>query len=268
MYDPNSPFGRGTKLPQPGQKKAFAEQRLRDAILWCELDPGETVAEADLADRFGIGRAAVRAALAVMAAEGLVTPIPRAGWRVQAMSGALIGHVIMARRQVEPVLQEIVIPSQIRTHCNNLVAMIEALNPSDTPEAQLSRRGYGRELGDILLLHINPLLAGFLAQLWDQSDRIIRFFERRNGPRFGTPDYRALLDAVFARDKPAVAGFCAREIDRFEAFIAARLLRDESELTLPSRSRKPDRDTPINERAENHVLGLDPGMSTEFLHKK
>ncbi|MHB1111300.1 MAG: GntR family transcriptional regulator [Devosia sp.] len=237
MYDPSSPFRR--KLPRHRQKKAFAEQRLREAILWCELNPGETVTEVDLVDRFGIGRAAVRVALARLASLGLVQPIPRAGWRVQPMSGALIGQVIAARRLVEPALCEVLVTQEVRARCNQLVAVIEAMGGRETPEALLSSRTYSREVGDILLAHINPLLASFLGDLWDQSDRIIRFFERRNGPRFNTPELRTLLDAIFAQDIPAVRGFCAREIDRLESFVAARLLHDDSELTLPAGSDKP-----------------------------
>ena len=63
MYDPSSPFVRGSLPLQPRQMNDFAEERLRVAILWCELEPGETVTEAEIAERFGVGRAAARAAL-------------------------------------------------------------------------------------------------------------------------------------------------------------------------------------------------------------
>ena len=53
--------------------------RLRHAIVRLELPPSAPVSEAHLGDRFGLSKAAVRAALARLRAEGLVLAEPRRG---------------------------------------------------------------------------------------------------------------------------------------------------------------------------------------------
>ena len=59
MFDPASPFSSGpsstARLPAPDAKGRFAQDRLLDAVMWCEILPGETVTEADVK----IGRAHV-----------------------------------------------------------------------------------------------------------------------------------------------------------------------------------------------------------------
>ena len=58
---------------------AAAYERLREAIVRVELEPGTPVSEAQLVERFGFTKAAVRAALARLRAEGLLLAEPRRG---------------------------------------------------------------------------------------------------------------------------------------------------------------------------------------------
>src|SRR4051795_13331313 len=59
-------------LPVKGSTSgAAAYERLRTAIVALELGPGTEVSEAQLVDGFGFSKAAVRAALARLRAEGL-----------------------------------------------------------------------------------------------------------------------------------------------------------------------------------------------------
>ena len=85
MYDPSSPLLRSGAapggVPQPDAKARFAEDRLLDAVVWCEVTPGETITEADVMERFGLTRAAARAALTRLGYDGWAQPLARLGWR-------------------------------------------------------------------------------------------------------------------------------------------------------------------------------------------
>lgn len=232
MLDGNSPFTASHPPLHPRQKTEFADERLTDAVLWCEIPPGATVTEADLADRFGIGRAAARSALAKLAARGLVDPMARLGWRVLPMTGALIGDVIAARRLAEQGLADVALaPSQIE-RAMALAEMIAAASCQDDQHAPPTRRGYERELSLLLLRGITPLLAGFVSSLWDHTDRIVRFFEQAGAPPLPAMQAVALTQAIAARDGGRIAQLRLAEIERFKDFASNALLSHGTELSL------------------------------------
>jgi DNA-binding GntR family transcriptional regulator len=75
--------------------------RLHQAILGGQLLPNERLIELDLAQRFGVGRAAIRTALARLEQEGLVEREPNRGARVRAISGAEALEMLEARAVLE-----------------------------------------------------------------------------------------------------------------------------------------------------------------------
>jgi len=75
---------------------------LRRDILTTRLGPGETVSEGATAQRLGLGKAPVRAALARLAEEGLVVSVPRRGWMVSLVTIRDIHEVFDLRLLLEP----------------------------------------------------------------------------------------------------------------------------------------------------------------------
>ncbi|MBR0671911.1 GntR family transcriptional regulator [Neoroseomonas soli] len=75
---------------------------LRRDILTTRLAPGETVSEGATAQRLGLGKAPVRAALARLAEEGLVLSVPRRGWVVSMVTIRDIHEVFDLRLLLEP----------------------------------------------------------------------------------------------------------------------------------------------------------------------
>ncbi|WP_068409477.1 GntR family transcriptional regulator [Labrenzia sp. OB1] len=232
MYDRNSPFTSRQSVLEPKQKTEFAEERLSQAILWCELTPGSTATEVELAERFGLGRAATRAALAKLSAFGLMQSIPRLGWRVLPMSGALIGQVISARRLAEPALAEAVLTAGALGQAANLANMISIIGDQCDEGSLSTRRGYERDLLDLACQGVNPIVANFLASLWDQSDRIVRFLEIGGAKPMGSIDAEALVDALVAGERALAETVLMEHLDRFQSFASAGLLNDGSELVL------------------------------------
>src|SRR6185503_17212063 len=79
-----------------------AHLRLRRAIVRLELPPSTPVSEASLTERFGLSRAAVRAALARLRAEGLVLAEPRRGHVIAPLTLRDVREVYDLRLLVEP----------------------------------------------------------------------------------------------------------------------------------------------------------------------
>ena len=75
--------------------------QLHQAIVRGELSPNERLVEMELAQKFGVGRAAVRAALARLEQEGLVEREPNRGARVRAVSEAEAAEMLEVRAVLE-----------------------------------------------------------------------------------------------------------------------------------------------------------------------
>lgn len=236
MYDPTSPLLRpatqGSGPPAPDAKARFAEDRLLDAVIWCEIRPGETVTEADMMDRFGLTRAAARAGLTRLGYDGWATPQPRTGWAVLPVTGALIGQVLDARRIAEPALADVRADAALRAELAEIALVLQAL--SDRPEAGavVSVHQYLDRIDGLLLGALNPFTARHLRKLWHHSARIIRFLEDTGPDRiFTRDDVTALIDAVLTGDAPALVATRMALIDAQEAFCMRQLLRSDAPLT-------------------------------------
>ena len=231
MFDPASPF-MGTNNPLvPAQKTSFAEDRLKVAVQSCELLPGSIATEAQLSERFGLGRAGVRVALARLSAQGLVQPIRRAGWKVLPVTGALIGDVISARRQVESCLANARPDATALGRITELAEMIDVLADQREPAGLVTRRGYERELLDILAGTVgNHLIAHFLTGLWDHSERILRFLETPASPPFAACKARDLAAAAAAGDGARIEALRMADIAAFQEFAVAGLMQNRTEL--------------------------------------
>lgn len=79
-----------------------AYARLRRAIVSLELPPSAPVSEATLGDRFGLSKAAVRAALARLRADGLVLAEPRRGHVIAPLTLRDVREIYDLRLLVEP----------------------------------------------------------------------------------------------------------------------------------------------------------------------
>lgn len=74
-------------MPKPKGRKnkdrllsEIAYEKIKEAIIVSELAPGQEVSESQLAERFGMGKAPLRRALASLTQEGLVQPQSRRGY--------------------------------------------------------------------------------------------------------------------------------------------------------------------------------------------
>lgn len=78
-----------------------AAEALRQALFAGEISPGTPLREIALADTLGVGRSTIREALAVLAAEGLVTRIPNRGVVVTEHDPEQVRDVVQARIVLE-----------------------------------------------------------------------------------------------------------------------------------------------------------------------
>ncbi|KUF11810.1 GntR family transcriptional regulator [Pseudoponticoccus marisrubri] len=236
MYDPASPLLRSGSpaagLPQPDAKARFAEDRLLDAVLWCEILPGETITESDVMDRFGLTRAAARAALTRLGYDGWAQPLARMGWQVLEVTGALVGEVLSARRLVEPAaLAEARLDEAQLHEVRRTGQILAAVQHQPQTGARVAFRHFVDEIDSLLLSAIDPFTARHLRRLWHHSARITRYLEdAQAGHMFRRDDVFALVRALEARDADGVRAARAALIDAQETFFLRQMLKSQTAL--------------------------------------
>ncbi|HEX6469408.1 MAG TPA: GntR family transcriptional regulator [Streptosporangiaceae bacterium] len=178
---------------------------IREAILSGEFVPNQRLVEADLSERFAASRAAVRAALAELAHEGLVERMQHRGARVRAVS-----------------LAEAVEICEVRMAVEGLCAAKAAGRVTDAERAELEAIGERMRAavasGDVLgYSRLNERLhhrvreisgqrtaAAVLERLRGQSVRHqFRLAMQPGRPGVSLPEHLAIIEAIRAHDAPA-----------------------------------------------------------------
>ena len=235
MYDPNSPLLRPAittdGMPAPEAKARFAEDRLLDAVIWCEIQPGEILTEADVMERFGLTRAAARAGLTRLGYDGWAMPQPRTGWLVLPVTGALIGHVLGARRIAESALIDVKLTGDVRAQLEQIALVLQALGDRRETGAVVSVKHYLDRIDGLLLGALDPFTASHLRKLWHHSARILRFLEDTDQDKFFQRfDVTTLIEAVLGDDGEAIVKARMALIDAQETFCLRQLLRSDAPL--------------------------------------
>lgn len=222
MYDKQSPFLNRPAAPGAGLQRAGAAARLCEAIVSCELPPGMRVSEAGLAERFGFGKAAVRAALSHLEASGLVAAQPRSGWAVTPLCGAEFAAVVDARRVAEAGFARLGPQPEAMARLAPIAAVADATAAAgDRAGALRAERQWRDQLAGLL---DNAILRRWLAEAWDRSHRIGIALDLPLAVM--APGGRTPLTAAFAaRGGTALVAAFAPLADAFAAEAATRLLR-------------------------------------------
>ncbi len=83
---------------------------LRESIIRGDLQPGERLVEARLADELGVSTTPVRAALSQLTSEGLVQVYPYKGSYVTEVTPKLVAEVLSVRKRLECFAAELALP--------------------------------------------------------------------------------------------------------------------------------------------------------------
>ncbi|XUY28600.1 GntR family transcriptional regulator [Agrobacterium sp. rho-8.1] len=225
MLDQSSPLTHS--ILQPEGKNAFALKRLRRALIDCELRPSDAVSEADVSERFGLGRAAVRNAFAKLEMEGFISPIPRNGWQIAPITGAAIGDVLEARCVADPQLATGPLTQQDLGNLRIISSQLEALAGRTEAEALVASRALDRSFLNLLSKRRGEIIAQWVTGALDHSGRLLSYFEA--GQPVYAPSLRTqLVDLLERGDEPAARGLLLQEVLRFREYIVGRMLRSST----------------------------------------
>jgi DNA-binding GntR family transcriptional regulator len=220
---------RMTDAAAPVASGAIAHERLRHAIVRLRLAPGSAVSEQQLSLGFGFSKAAVRAALARLRAEGLVLAEPRRGHVVAPLTLRDVGEVYALRLLLEPPAA-----AQAAGHVDE--AAVERLRaavaePVDVEDdASIDRFLDSNRAVHVAVAHAagNRRLAAVVERLLDDSERAIGVALRAGAAGRGLrvrDEHETLLAALSAGDAEEAERVMRAAIERFRDELLATLAR-------------------------------------------
>jgi GntR family transcriptional regulator of vanillate catabolism len=114
-----------------GSQTLRAQLALRDLVLSGQIKPGERLSELAIVERIGVSRTPVRAALMMLAEEGLVESVPSGGFAVRAFSDGEVLEAIEIRGTVEGLAVRLAaergVPSTALTPLRDLLSRLDAV---------------------------------------------------------------------------------------------------------------------------------------------
>jgi DNA-binding GntR family transcriptional regulator len=224
MLDNTSPFTPSQSgLGVVGAGHIVATQRLRRALVACELPPGAFVGEAALAARFALGRAAVRVALTELVGAKFVSRHARQGWRVTPVTGGILRDVLDARVRLESALIETPPDASAKAALLEAAGILDTVIGREETQAVAMARSAARRIRELLGAGVGGFARDWLSCAWDHGDRIVRWLEIA-GYVVPPADLRALVRAVCDGDRSAAARALRKDQTRFADDLARGFL--------------------------------------------
>jgi ABC-type uncharacterized transport system permease subunit/DNA-binding GntR family transcriptional regulator len=233
--------GRSASAP-PLENRTLREQvadHLREEILSSRLAPGEELGEVALARSLGISRGPLREALGQLAAEGLVTIVPRRGAVVKQLSRREFIDAYQVREALESLAIKLAVPRLTGVDKAQLHRMSEEMERAaahgDTDRFFEINREFHAKLvhasGNRKLQEVHGQLVAQMGRLMKKS------VELRGGIQQSAAEHRAILEAVDAGNPVLAARLLEEHIE-----VPQRMLRSWGAQSILEAEPDQDRD--------------------------
>ena len=195
-------------------KQEFVYRTLREAILRCELQPGERLVIDDLARRLNVSIIPVREALQMLQAESLVQVVPHVGTSVTPVSRESIIDVFVVLEGLEVSASRLVAgrgrPADIALLAGQVEAMDAALAANDREEWAALNRRFHLTISELPGL---DLVKDLTAKVLDRWDRLRRFYFKgvlAHRVEQAQVEHHQILEAMRACDLAALQSMVRR----------------------------------------------------------
>lgn len=207
-----------------------AYEQIKRAIIRCDLAPGQQITEEQLADRFGVGRAAVRPALKRLYQEQLVQTMTRQRYIIPSITLRDAYDLFELRLLLEPVAARRaagrVDPEQLK-RLDELCGAQYQLGDRESAEAFL--RANTEFHITVARASGNAMLAEFIANVLDREERLnhlAHMLHDRNEVAFH--EHRELVEALIAGDGERAERVMADGVRASRAFVVDALTSSPS----------------------------------------
>lgn len=213
--------------PSAEDRSLAIREALRNAIIDRRLAPGTKLSESEVGSLFDVSRTVARAALQMLAFEGLVKTERNRGAFVSNPSPEEARHIFASRRLIEP---GIALSATERIKAADIAAFRQHLREEErhvVERGPAARRAEIKASGDFHLMLAgvagNLILQRFMDELVARSSLVIALYGRSGASSCGHGEHAAILDALQRGDGPAAAALLVHHIDHIEADLDLQL---------------------------------------------
>ena len=218
--------------PEHGTESDESYNRLYHAIVRGDFQPNERLIECDLAKLYGVGRAAIRTALARLAQEGIVEREPNRGAKVRAVSEQEAVETTEVRAVLEGLAARYAARNATDGDIADLRALMVAMDACLAEGDLLGISEHNRRLHNRLLqIANNKTVARLIERLHAQQIRSqYRLFLVPGRPPRAVAEHHAIVDAIASHDpeaaEAAMRNHVAHTVEALQALVASRQLVD------------------------------------------
>ncbi|MGN7293894.1 GntR family transcriptional regulator [Rhizobium sp. SAFR-030] len=211
----------------PDDRALAIRETLRNAIVDRRLAPGTKLSESEVGSLFEASRTVVRAALQMLAFEGLVKSERNRGAFVANPTPEEARQVFASRRLIEPGIVagavERVTDADIEAFRHQLQEEVRFMNE----RGPAARRAEIKASGDFHLmlaqLSGNIILQRFMDELIARSSLVIALYGSTGVSRCGHNEHGDILEALEKRDVKQASALMLHHIDHIEADLDIRV---------------------------------------------
>lgn len=203
-----------------------AHDLIRSELVSCRIMPGARFTEAELMQRFSLGKASVRVALRRLIEAGLVVSMPRHGYRAAAVTPKDVEEVFALRVALEPLAARLAAGRVNRAQLERLEAACRGKMPGDVGN-QIdffleANRGFHMA---IAAASGNLRLVRTLAGLLDEMTRLVALGFGVQGVRPNIAnDHALLIEHLVAGDADAAETVARRHVETFRAMTMEKVM--------------------------------------------
>jgi DNA-binding GntR family transcriptional regulator len=214
-------------VPNATLKGNQAYERLRREITSCRILPGTRFTEAQLMDRFQLGKATCRIALQRLIQDGSVSSIPRQGYRVTPVTVKDVEDVFALRVVLEPIAARNATGLVNRAHLERLEAACRVKIPADVGD-QIdffleANRSFHMAIAEAAG---NSRLSRILSGLLDEMTRLVAlgFGVQRVRPNIAN-DHNLLIEHLTSGDADAAELVARRHVETFRDMVMEKVIK-------------------------------------------
>ena len=207
-----------------------AYRLIKRGIICCELEPGRQVTEEQLAARFGVGRAAVRAALKRLFQDQLIQNLTRNRYVIAPITLRHINELFEVRLLLEPAGARLAagrIDPSLAARLQELSESRYTVGDHESAAAFLLTNTEFHAL--VAEASGNQLLAGLVRTLLDKVERVQHMGHLlRDRNEAAVHEHHELVEALLAGDGARAERVMADQIRDARAFVIAALMLSPS----------------------------------------